>query len=191
MIRLRCQLRQLSSHKGVTLIEVLITIVIMAFGLIAVVLMQTISLKSNHEASQRSTANYLAEDIISRIGSIPLANIAGYDTTTSGPIGIVNPSLANVASNHNPSAVAAQCTIVAPCSLANKITRDLWEWKELLTGSSGLANANGCIQVTNNQIRIIISWDGIGKSKATSSTTSCGTGDSALKRRSLTIFTLH
>jgi len=175
---LKYQLKQLTRQTGVTLIEVLITIVIMAIGLLAVVLMQTISLKSNYESSQRTTANYLAEDIISRISSMPLANIESYDTQSS-PIG-----------NTNPSSEPDQCTLADQCIISAKISRDLWEWKELLTGSAGLANVNGCIQITNNQIRIIISWDGIGKSKA-SSTTSCGSGDDKLKRRSLTIFTIH
>lgn len=176
MTSLSRQLRQLYKQKGVTLIEVLITMVIMAFGLLAVVLMQTISLKSNHESSQRTSANYLAEDIISRIRSAPLANIGIYD---DGGTPVSNP---------------AACTQGNSCDVANKISRDLLEWRALLSGTAGLVNASGCIRITNNQIRIIISWDGIGKSKASSNSTgadSCGTGDSAFKRRSLTIFTLH
>jgi type IV pilus assembly protein PilV len=165
-------LRMSQKQQGVTLIEVLITIVLMAFGLLGVVLMQTISLKSNHESSQRTSANYLAEDIISRIRSAPLANISTYD---DGSTHISNPTA---------------CTQADECDLLNKISHDLLEWRALLASASNLVNASGCIQITNNQIQVIISWDGIGKSKA-SSMTSCGTGNSAFKRRSLTIFTLH
>ena len=172
MTRFSFQLRKSQKQQGVTLIEVLITIVLMAFGLLGVVLMQTISLKSNHESSQRSSANYLAEDIISRIRSAPLTNISTYD---DGSTHLSNPTA---------------CTQVDECDLINKMSRDLLEWRALLASSSNLVNASGCVQITNNQIRIIISWDGIGKSKATS-TTSCGSGNNAFKRRSLTIFTLH
>jgi len=171
-MELKYQLKQLTRQTGITLIEVLITIVIMAFGLLGVVLMQTISLKSNYESSQRITANNLAEDIISRIRSAPLANIGAYDDDST-PIS-------------SPSA----CTQIDSCDVTNKIARDLLDWRALLVGTVGLVNASGCIQITNNQIQIIISWDGIGKSKA-SNTTSCGSGDDKLKRRSLTIFTIH
>ncbi len=171
---------KIRQHTGVTLIEVLITIVIMAFGLLAVVLMQTISLKSNFESSQRTTANYLVEDIISRIRSSPLGNIGGYAIPTNNPI-----------DDDNPASEPGQCTEGAPCSVANKIARDLWEWQQLLTGTSGLVNASGCIGITNNQIRVIVDWDGIGQSTATTNATACGTGDDDFNRRSLTIFTLH
>ena len=168
---------------GLTLIEVLITIVIMAFGLLGVAQMQTVSLKSNFEASQASTASFLAEDIISRMRSTPLADLEDYDTDGS-PISDTNP---------NPSSEQDKCTNSAPCSVANKVKRDLWEWQAFLIGTDGLVNPSGCIQVDDtktNQIRIIVAWDGIGKAKE-SATSSCGTvsGDE-YKRRSLTIYTV-
>jgi len=165
-------LKNRQQQLGVTLIEVLITIVIMAFGLLGVVLMQTISLKSNHEASQRHSAINLSNDIITRMQSVPLANLSEYNKDSD-----------NVSS-------ANDCTLGSKCSVSNKIKSDLWQWKQLLANSSSLVNAAGCISINENQIQVIISWDGIGKAK-NSSTTSCGTAGSAFKRRSLTLYTIH
>jgi len=174
------------NQNGLTLIEILITILVMGFGLLGVAQMQTVSIKSNYESAQRTTATYLAEDIISRMRSTPLTSLSSYDTG-SNPI-----------DSTNPSSEPDECTSSSNCSVANKVLRDLWEWKEALIGTAekkdstntgGLQNPSGCIQVSNNQIRVIIAWDSLGKSKS-SVTTTCGTGSSDFKRRALTVFTV-
>jgi len=171
----------------VTLIEVLITIFITSVGLLAVGMMQIIALQSNHESSQRSYAITMAENMISRMRSTPIVNLADYETTVGGtPLSTPSPI----------------CSFVATCTSAQKITYDLWQWEQLLIGtqektgtnnSGGLVNANGCIDITNNLIEIIVAWDGIGKAKkaADAVTDACGgaTRAASTTRRQVKIYT--
>jgi len=53
--------------KGFSLIEVLVTMVVIALGLLGFAAMQAQSLKSNRIAMQRSQATILAQDIIERM----------------------------------------------------------------------------------------------------------------------------
>ena len=59
------QHRKLS--RGITLIEVLVTVVVLAFGLLGLAGLQANSLRNNHSAYLRSQATYLATDIIDRM----------------------------------------------------------------------------------------------------------------------------
>jgi type IV pilus assembly protein PilV len=55
------------SQQGVTLLEVLISIVVLAIGLLGYAGLQTVSLKNNLSAYHRSQATMLAYDVIDRI----------------------------------------------------------------------------------------------------------------------------
>jgi len=88
----------LISHRqsGITLLEVLISIVIIAFGLLGVAAMQITGLKNNQSAYYRATANILAYDMLDRMRANKKGIINGsYDTggnfldgkTTPGSMG--------------------------------------------------------------------------------------------------------
>lgn len=53
--------------RGITLIEVLVTVVILAFGLLGLASMQANSLKNNHSAFLRSQATYIAYEMFDRM----------------------------------------------------------------------------------------------------------------------------
>lgn len=92
-----------TSH-GFTMLEVLISIVIIAFGLLGVAGLQAFALKNNHSASLRLTATTLAADMIDRMrvnheGVSQLAyhspNRADYNTANPGclvPAGACSPA---------------------------------------------------------------------------------------------------
>lgn len=68
-------------QSGITLLEVLISIVIIAFGLLGVAAMQITGLKNNHSAYHRATANILAYDMLDRMRANKKGLIDGsYDT---------------------------------------------------------------------------------------------------------------
>ncbi|VUD52912.1 hypothetical protein TDB9533_01728 [Thalassocella blandensis] len=73
---------KVSSHKhrqkGVGLIEILVTVLLLSTALLSLAVMQKRSLQFNHEAYLRSQANILAYDIIDRARA-NIANIAGYN----------------------------------------------------------------------------------------------------------------
>lgn len=56
-----------SQHAGFSLLEVLITVFILAIGLLGLAALQTTSLKNNHSAQHRTSAVVLAYDIIDRM----------------------------------------------------------------------------------------------------------------------------
>jgi type IV pilus assembly protein PilV len=69
-----------TSQKGAGLLEVLITVLILATALLALGAMQVRSLQFNHSAYLRSQANILASDIADRM-RLNRANIASYSMT--------------------------------------------------------------------------------------------------------------
>jgi len=53
--------------KGVSLIEVLVAVIILAFGLLGLAGLQSVSLRNNTSAMMRTQATYLAQDIVDRM----------------------------------------------------------------------------------------------------------------------------
>jgi len=197
---------------GVGMIEVLVTIVITAIGLLGVAKMQTIAMQSSYDASQRSLAVYLANDVISRMRSTTdgicsdtnyvtetdcvdvygntwtvVNYLASYDTTsmTNDDVGGASQS------TPGQSCIGAGNS----CTEAQKITHDLWEWEQVIDG--GLFNANGCISVVQNSVRVIVAWDAIDLATTASQPgntnddphpdLTCGTVDADLSRRQVKI----
>jgi len=59
--------RNLLSQRGMTLIEILVTLILISVGLLGVAALQLTSLRSNQEAYVRSQASSLAGDILDRM----------------------------------------------------------------------------------------------------------------------------
>src|SRR5262249_23001163 len=71
---------QSPTARGFTLVEVLVTLVVMSIGLLGLAALQLTSLKANHGSATRTQAVYLAYDIIERMRANPTATSAhGYD----------------------------------------------------------------------------------------------------------------
>lgn len=69
-----------TTQHGFTLLEVLVAIVILSFGLLGLAGLQAIGLKNNHSAYLRTQANTLANDIFERMRANREAALAGeYD----------------------------------------------------------------------------------------------------------------
>ena len=72
--------RSRSCTGGMTLIEVLVTLVLTSVGLLGVAALQLTTLKSNQESYVRSQATMLAADMLDRMRSNQVGFIAGnYD----------------------------------------------------------------------------------------------------------------
>jgi len=162
-------------QRGAGLIEVLVTTLIVGIGMLAIVHMQIISMQSNHEAFQRSLAVQLANGIVERIRSVSVFEIGPYNNVVVGG--------GSIGAEPSPNCTST----IETCSIAEKISYDLWEWEQELDGanelssnntnSGGLNNANGCIQVNNNHIEVIIAWDGVSsavKSTHVTAANNCG-----------------
>jgi type IV pilus assembly protein PilV len=133
---------------GFSLLEVLITIVVVAIGLLGVAGMQVASIKLADLSQTRSTGVILANDILNRIraqagGSANGIAAEGYVTDWGAP----------------------------PTATATQYDRDLREWKLMMKDAvRGVANGDGKIDVNEDttdcpvsnscrRVRIQIRWD--------------------------------
>jgi type IV pilus assembly protein PilV len=125
-------------QRGTTLVEVLVTMVILAFGLLGIAAFQAKAQVGSVESYQRAQAVVLLEDLQARISTNTL-NAASYVTTD--PVGTDDD-------------YPEDCTTLpAPISAAE---RDLCEWSAALKGSSeksktnakvgAMEGARGCIK---------------------------------------------
>lgn len=120
---------------GMTLIEVLVTLVLISVGLLGVAALQLTTMKSNQEAYVRSQASVLADYILDRIR----ANQRGF-------------------LNNEYNAIALNGTGTAGLTSGNDLARWQAEIDRLLPG--GNANAGGSIVRTagTNIVTITIQW---------------------------------
>lgn len=125
--------------RGFTLVEVLVTVVVISVGLLGIVALQVISLRNNHESYLRTQATALADDIIDRIRS-NRDNAPSYTVALTGSL-----------------------------SGGTQAAKDVTEWKSQLktllpkTGTTTVADANGAITVTtlstgSYQVVVTIQW---------------------------------
>ncbi|MBU2707412.1 type IV pilus modification protein PilV [Zooshikella marina] len=68
--------------RGISLIEVLITILVIGIGLLGLAGLQSVSMKNTYQASQRSQAMWLAQEIAERMRANPAGKEAGFYSTT-------------------------------------------------------------------------------------------------------------
>jgi type IV pilus assembly protein PilV len=103
--------------KGFTLIEVLIAMIVLAFGLLGLAGLQATGLKQNLSAHLRSQATTLAYDFADRVRTNSmqrttyLANSAGSGTQT------------------------ASCLATAGCTATQMADHDIFAWKKQITSS--------------------------------------------------------
>ena len=175
---------------GVTLIEALITGVILAIGILGVVSLLSLSKVSQNEAVQRSRAVALADDMLERIRRNPTAVVA-YMTGSTGLETPLEPDIATAEPDPN-------CSSASSCTPAQLAAHDRWVWGRVLAGNtvtmtSGgeaaivLRNLRACIlfnadagKTSTGIVSIILQWQGLRETidAVPGSGTACG-GESA------------
>ena len=109
----------LHSVSGFTLLEVLISIVVIAFGLLGIAGLQAFALKNNQSAGQRMTTTMLANDMVERVWS---SNI-NYRPRYSEP---------NLSAYKSP---VSSCLTPAGCTPDQLVSNDLAEWQARVAAS--------------------------------------------------------
>lgn len=130
--------------------EVLIALLILAVGLLGVAALQTIALKTNHSAYQRTQATFLAYDMLDRMRANRNSAMAGdynlavaTDPTATGTLAEqdINDWINNNVSQLLPAGDGSiDCTNLGVCTI-------VVQWDESRTGGTATA-ASDVIQFT-------------------------------------------
>ena len=165
MSRTRALASRPAAQSGALLIEVLIAVLICAFGLLGFAGMQARAVSTDFESLQRSEALVLVEDMVSRLNA-NRAHAAEY--VSAGLLG---------------EGPVVDCTGLTGAAL------DVCEWSNLIRGNAeqtggatigAMLSARGCITrpaTSTDRYVIAIAWQGITSTAAPASP--CGQGDPA------------
>lgn len=156
---------------GALLMEVLVAILICAFGLLGFVALQARATSAEFESYQRSQALVLVEDMVSRLNA-NRADAADY--VTPNPVG---------------EGAVADCAGLSGAEL------DVCEWANLIRGSAeqrggnavgSMISARGCIDRvpgTSDHFVVAVAWQGMVPTGAPAS--GCGKDDAAFSAENL------
>lgn len=155
--------------KGAALIEAMITVVILIFGLLGLVGLQSRMATAEMESYQRSQAIILVNDMVQRIATNP----QGASCYVADNVGIGTPPVCDALS--------------AP--LNAQVTADLLAWHNALQGAAektsggtsvgAMIGARGCIvdigdPASMSRLLVTVAWQGLSETIATP--VACGTG---------------
>lgn len=168
--------------RGFAMIEVLVTVLVIAFGLLGIVNLQLSVKRASHQTSQRTVAYTLANDMMERI-RVNSAGASSYVTAnalTGGTIAV------------QPACAGATCTA------AETASRDLFNWERLLDSGSvrvnganagGLISPSGCVTfnaapglpagTNTGQVSVIVTWIGLDEVQGAASAVAFYTGNPA------------
>jgi type IV pilus assembly protein PilV len=173
---------------GFTLIEVLVSMLVVTFGLLGMAGIMARTTVVEIEVIQRAQAALLLRDMTERI------QLNRRDALQ----GLYNQSVSTITTANGGSAPGSSSAI-NDCSLATtRVARDACEWRNLMAGvnetqggkaSSALNGARGCVTLTpgtTNSYTVTVVWRGL--SPAGQITEGCGTldGEDRAFLRSLT-----
>lgn len=148
-------MKQRTPH-GFSLIEILVALFVFAIGILTVAGLQIVSKRANYEAVQRTSATYLAYDIVERMRA-NADELGIYVDDAPGALRALG--------------VNCKTTDCTPVELANF---DVWEWQQAISGTAemrdgastgGLINPTGCIAGPGvggqGTYTITIAWQGV------------------------------
>lgn len=150
------------AQRGFTLLEVMIALLIFGVGLLSVAALQGVSKRANYEALQRTTASYLAMDMLERMRT----NKRRLNRYVQG----------NMELGGGTRAVPGTlCTSIADACDGIDMSRvDLWEWERRLDGvaedqagaaTGGLVSPTACLDGPpgggTGTYTVAIAWRGV------------------------------
>ena len=119
---------------GFSLIENLVTLLILSFGLLGVASMLAMSMRTHQISRSHSTAVILAQGLADRIRANPEAAAQGmYRYEVAGALA---------------ASEQADCLSVSGCDPQSLAAHDLWEWSSMLASSLPAGKAWVCIDST-------------------------------------------
>ncbi|HCU54759.1 MAG TPA: type IV pilus modification protein PilV [Gammaproteobacteria bacterium] len=181
------QTKIMNVQRGYVLLEVLISIVILAIGLLGVAKLQASTRQLEMESYQRAQAVILLQDMVSRLS----ANRASASCYAITDLSTGTPYLGTGETAPGSCASGAGKT-----AQQNAAVADLGQWHNLLLGNSeqignnnvgAMVGARGCVtyDAANDVYVVTVTWQGLMKTTAPSSGLSCAKdtyGDDAQRR---------
>jgi len=147
---------QLNKNTGFTLIEVLISMVVLAIGLLGLAGLQITSLKNNQSAYNRSQATQLAYDIADRMRANSAPDPGAANPTA--PYGFAAKYLTAFMAP-TAATIQADCNAVTTtCTAADIAKNDLFEWNAAMIQALP-AGAVGKIVLAGGIYTVTINWD--------------------------------
>ncbi|MGI2039083.1 type IV pilus modification protein PilV [Shewanella frigidimarina] len=150
-------------RNGFSLIEVMVSLVILVIGLIGIFNLHIMSKQGSFESFQQTQASYFANDIINRM-RLNVSELSNYGspagTHYSGEL-LVKPT---------------ECSGVYRCSTTELRAWDLYEWQSSFIGDSevdsggsigGLPSPTACVYVNSNDVVIVMTWKSVRKFNGT------------------------
>jgi len=179
-----------SQNDGFTMLEILISLFIIAVGLLGMLGLQAQATVAEFESYQRGQALVLVQDMVDRINANRGASLC-YVITTDPAAG--SPQLG--AGSAAPACAAATGTLLTR-AMADK---DLADWDAALNGAAetksganvgGMLGARGCVtyQPASGNYRVAVAWQGMSATiapTAVDANATCGLnqyGNEALRR---------
>lgn len=150
-------MKAITKQRGFTMIEVLVSVVVLSVGMLGVAGLQATGQRDNHSAYLRSQATALAYDMIDRMR-------ANKTAITSGAYNAINTATNNYG---NPGCITSGCSAVEMAAY------DKFEWKALL--AARLPSGNGTVAGggAGSTFTVTVMWD---DERNGSGATTCGTG---------------
>jgi type IV pilus assembly protein PilV len=143
-------------RNGFSLIEVMVSLVILVVGLIGIFNLHIMSKLGSFESFQQTQASYYANDMINRM-RLNSSQLAEY--ANGSPYSGV------------PTSVGQTCdSVLLTCNPNQMAKLDIFEWQSSFIGASevvgtqnvgGLDTATGCINVNGNVVTVTLSWKSI------------------------------
>ena len=132
-----------SKQSGLTLIEVLVSVIVLSIGILGMLALQTTGMRTNQSSFYRTQAVVLAYDFIDRMRANPNGVVGGfYDS---------------VDSNSSPTAPGCMTT---GCNAQDRATLDIAQWSENFDANTGiLPDGRGRVSVeTDDTFTVNITW---------------------------------
>jgi len=151
-------------QRGASMIEVLVTMVIIAFGLLGMTGLQMRLQISEMESYQRTQALLLLNDMANRIAVNRTATVAGsYLVAPAGPLG---------------------AGMTCPTTTGTQAQRDLNEWCNALQGAAetatggaktgAMVGGRGCVERVGSDYLVTVAWQGLTPIAAPPGSVTCG-----------------
>ena len=149
------------------MIEVLVTLVIIAFGLLGMAGLQMRLQMSEMESYQRSQALLLLNDMANRMSVNRTATIAGsYVVAAASPLG---------------------AGMTCPTAVTTQVQRDLSEWCTALQGAAetttggantgAMVGGRGCVERIGSDYLVTVAWQGLTPISAPAASVTCASRD--------------